>query len=187
MSAPAMPTFPRSRVALAGQTATVLRRRGDYAPRYWLEFLSRASDIRVHHVRPVDRRRPGGRRDHAVALAARPVPRHLPGPRQDRARRRPDLLDPAGARRPALARHRPADRGARARRPRMSRAAPSPSPSRRSPPRSRSSALYANFASMAARIERRSRYLRDFAAAVSHEFKTPIAGITRRARAARGP
>jgi signal transduction histidine kinase len=30
---------------------------------------------------------------------------------------------------------------------------------------------------MAARIERRSRYLRDFAAAVSHEFKTPIAGI----------
>jgi signal transduction histidine kinase len=38
-------------------------------------------------------------------------------------------------------------------------------------------ALYENFASMAARIERRSRYLRDFAAAVSHEFKTPIAGI----------
>jgi signal transduction histidine kinase len=38
-------------------------------------------------------------------------------------------------------------------------------------------ALYANFAAMAARIERRSRYLKDFAAAVSHEFKTPIAGI----------
>ena len=30
---------------------------------------------------------------------------------------------------------------------------------------------------MAAAIERRSRYLRDFAAAVSHEFKTPLAGI----------
>ena len=30
---------------------------------------------------------------------------------------------------------------------------------------------------MAARIERRSGYLRDFAAAVSHEFKTPLAGI----------
>jgi hypothetical protein len=38
-------------------------------------------------------------------------------------------------------------------------------------------ALYANFAAMAERIERRSRYLKDFAAAVSHEFKTPIAGI----------
>ena len=31
---------------------------------------------------------------------------------------------------------------------------------------------------MAERIERRSRYLRDFAAALSHEFKTPIAGIS---------
>jgi signal transduction histidine kinase len=30
---------------------------------------------------------------------------------------------------------------------------------------------------MAAAIERRSRYLRDFAHAVSHEFKTPLAGI----------
>jgi signal transduction histidine kinase len=38
-------------------------------------------------------------------------------------------------------------------------------------------ALYENFAAMAERIERRSRYLKDFAAAVSHEFKTPIAGI----------
>ena len=37
--------------------------------------------------------------------------------------------------------------------------------------------LYLNFAAMADRIERRSRYLRDFAAAVSHELKTPIAGI----------
>jgi signal transduction histidine kinase len=37
--------------------------------------------------------------------------------------------------------------------------------------------LYLNFAAMADRIERRSRYLKDFAAAVSHELKTPIAGI----------
>jgi signal transduction histidine kinase len=38
-------------------------------------------------------------------------------------------------------------------------------------------ALYADFTAMAAAIERRSRYLRDFAHAVSHEFKTPLAGI----------
>jgi signal transduction histidine kinase len=38
-------------------------------------------------------------------------------------------------------------------------------------------ALYRDFGSMAAAIERRSRYLRDFAHAVSHEFKTPLAGI----------
>jgi signal transduction histidine kinase len=37
--------------------------------------------------------------------------------------------------------------------------------------------LYENFAVMAERIAQRSRYLRDFAAAVSHEFKTPIAGM----------
>jgi signal transduction histidine kinase len=38
-------------------------------------------------------------------------------------------------------------------------------------------ALYRDFAAMAAAIDRRSRYLRDFAHAVSHEFKTPLAGI----------
>jgi signal transduction histidine kinase len=38
-------------------------------------------------------------------------------------------------------------------------------------------ALYADFARMAEAIERRSRYLRDFAHAVSHEFKTPLAAI----------
>ena len=38
-------------------------------------------------------------------------------------------------------------------------------------------ALYEDFRAMAEAIERRSRYLRDFAAAVSHEFKTPLAGI----------
>jgi signal transduction histidine kinase len=37
--------------------------------------------------------------------------------------------------------------------------------------------LYEDFRAMAGRIERRSGYLRDFAAAVSHEFKTPLAGI----------
>src|SRR3546814_1626269 len=37
--------------------------------------------------------------------------------------------------------------------------------------------LYRDFAVMAAAIERRSRYLRDFAHAMSHEFKTPLSGI----------
>jgi signal transduction histidine kinase len=37
--------------------------------------------------------------------------------------------------------------------------------------------LYEDFRVMADTINRRSRYLRDFAAAVSHEFKTPLAGI----------
>jgi signal transduction histidine kinase len=37
--------------------------------------------------------------------------------------------------------------------------------------------LNADFTAMADAINRRSRYLRDFAASLSHEFKTPLAGI----------
>ena len=37
--------------------------------------------------------------------------------------------------------------------------------------------LYESFGTMADRVERRTRYLRDFAAAMSHEFKTPLTGI----------
>jgi signal transduction histidine kinase len=37
--------------------------------------------------------------------------------------------------------------------------------------------LYEEFGRMAEAVDRRSAYLRDFAAAVSHEFKTPLAGI----------
>jgi len=37
--------------------------------------------------------------------------------------------------------------------------------------------LYEDFRRMGDVITRRSRYLRDFAASVSHEFKTPLAGI----------
>ncbi|MGB7654172.1 MAG: HAMP domain-containing sensor histidine kinase [Novosphingobium sp.] len=37
--------------------------------------------------------------------------------------------------------------------------------------------LNTDFAAMAEAINRRSRYLRDFAASLSHEFKTPLAGI----------
>ena len=37
--------------------------------------------------------------------------------------------------------------------------------------------LYEDFRLMSEAITRRSRYLRDFAGAVSHEFKTPLAGI----------
>jgi signal transduction histidine kinase len=45
-------------------------------------------------------------------------------------------------------------------------------------PRALFRGLYEDFRAMAERIERRSGYLRDFAAAMSHEFKTPLAGIS---------
>ena len=116
--------LPEVREALAGRTATVLRQRGDYQPRYWVEFLSRAAGIRVHHVRPVI---VGGEVVGAIMVSRSPRGLFL-GIYQDRGR----ILLGTGLifgtlvapRRPALARHRPADRGAWARRPRRSRAAP---------------------------------------------------------------
>ena len=45
--------LPEVAAASIGQTRTALRQRGDYQPRYALEWLSRASNIRVHYVRPV--------------------------------------------------------------------------------------------------------------------------------------
>lgn len=38
--------------------------------------------------------------------------------------------------------------------------------------------LIGDFEVMARNIDKRSRYLRDFASSVSHEFKTPLAGIS---------
>ena len=168
--------LPEVRAALAGQTATVLRRRGDYAPRYWLEFLSRAADIRVHHVRPVI---VDGQVVGAIMLSRSPRGLFL-GIYQDRGKIALGVglilfallvlagLLSRGISRPIEALGLATENVARG---------PVAIPE---PPVTAAieiQALYANFASMAARIERRSRYLRDFAAAVSHEFKTPIAGI----------
>jgi signal transduction histidine kinase len=168
--------LPEVRAALAGGTATVLRRRGDYQPRYWLEFLSRASAIRVHHVRPIVA---GGEVVGVVMLSRSPRGLFL-GIYQDRGKIALGVglifttllvlvgLLSRGIARPIEALGRATENVARG-----SVAIPEAPATAAVEIR----ALYANFASMAARIERRSRYLRDFAAAVSHEFKTPIAGI----------
>ncbi|HEV2817033.1 MAG TPA: HAMP domain-containing sensor histidine kinase [Allosphingosinicella sp.] len=167
---------PEVRAALAGRTATVLRRRGDYQPRYWLEWLSRASAIRVHHVRPIVA---GGEVVGIVMLSRSPRGLFL-GIYQDRGKIALGAglilavllvlvgLLSRGIARPIEALGRATENVARG-----PVAIPDPPVTAAVEIR----ALYDNFASMAARIERRSRYLRDFAAAVSHEFKTPIAGI----------
>lgn len=168
--------LPEVQAALAGRPATVLRRRGDYAPHYWLEFLSRASDIRVHHVRPVV---VGGQVVGAIMLSRSPRGLFL-GIYQDRGKIALGvglifsiLLVLAGLLSRGIARPIEALGAATENVARGSVAIPEPPVTAAI----EIQALYANFASMAARIERRSRYLRDFAAAVSHEFKTPIAGI----------
>ena len=170
------PHVAEVRDALAGRTRTMLRRRGDYQARYSLEWLSRASAIRVHHARPVV---DGDQVIGAVLLSRSPRGLFL-GIYQDRGK---ILLGTGliflillflagllsrGVAQPIEALSEATEDVARGR-------VSVPEPPATAAVEIR--ALYENFAAMAERIERRSRYLKDFAAAVSHEFKTPIAGI----------
>lgn len=168
--------LPEVQAGLAGRTATVLRRRADYRARYWLEWLSRASAIRVHHVRPIVA---GGEVVGVVMLSRSPRGLFL-GIYQDRGKIALGvglilaiLLVLVGLLSRGIARPIEALGAATENVARGPVAIPDPPATAAVEIR----ALYENFASMAARIERRSRYLRDFAAALSHEFKTPIAGI----------
>jgi signal transduction histidine kinase len=167
---------PEVRAALAGRTTTVLRRRADYAPRYALEWLSRASSIRVHYTRPVE----AGGKVIAVLMLSRSPRGLFVGIYQDRGKIALGValifltlvvlagLLSRGISRPIDALAEATDSVARG-------GLTVPDPPATAAVEIRS--LYRNFAAMAERIERRSRYLRDFAAAVSHELKTPIAGI----------
>ena len=155
----------------------MLRRRGDYQARYPFEFLSRASAIRVHHVRPI---LVGGEVVGFVMLSRSPRGLFL-GIYQDRGKIALGaglilliLLVLAGLLSRGIVRPIEALGAATENVARGAVAIPEPPATAAVEIR----ALYDNFASMAERIERRSRYLRDFAAAVSHEFKTPIAGIS---------
>ncbi len=167
---------PEVRKAAAGETATVLRRRGGYAARYWLEFLSRASAIRVHYVRPVTA---DGRVIGILMLSRSPRGLFL-GIYQDRGKIAlgvaaifATLLVLAGLLSRGIARPIEALSAATENVARGGIAVPEPPATAAVEIR----ALYENFAAMAERIERRSLYLRDFAASVSHELKTPISGI----------
>lgn len=168
--------LPEVRRAMAGETRTVLRRRGDYEPRYALEWLSRASAIRVHYVRPI---RAGGQVVGILMLSRSPRGLFL-GIYQDRGKIAlgvalifATLLLLAGLLSRGISRPIEALSEATRNVARGPVAVPEPPPTAAIEIRD----LYVNFAAMADRIARRSRYLKDFAAAVSHELKTPIAGI----------
>jgi len=168
--------LPEVRRALAGETTTLLRRRADYEPRYALEVLSRASSVRVHYTRPIE----GGGRVIGVLMLSRSPRGLFVGIYQDRGKIALGIglifvtllvlagLLSRGIARPIEALGEATENVARG-------AVTVPEPPVTAAVEIRS--LYLNFAAMAARIERRGRYLRDFAAAVSHELKTPIAGI----------
>jgi signal transduction histidine kinase len=168
--------LPEVAPATNGQTRTALRERGDYHPRYALEWLSRASNIRVHYVRPIVA---GGEVVGILMLSRSPRGLFL-GIYQDRGKIALGvalifltLLVLAGLLSRGISQPIEALSEATQNVARGAVAVPEPPPTAAIEIRN----LYLNFAAMADRIERRSRYLKDFAAAVSHELKTPIAGI----------
>lgn len=163
------------RRALSGHATTVLRRRDAGPPRIF-DMLSRAAGIRVHHVRPII---VDGRVVGAVMLSRSPRGLFL-GIYQDRGKIALGVLlifltlvVLAGLLSRGIAR------------PIRALAAASEDVARggtRIPDAPATAAieireLYDNFAAMAERIDHRTRYLRDFATAMSHEFKTPLTGI----------
>lgn len=168
--------LPEVRAALSGASRTVFRRNGDYRPSYRFEWLSRASALRLHHARPVM----VGERVAGVLLLSRSPRALFRGLYEDRGK----LLIAAGVIFGILVLlagvvsrgvTRPIERLSAASREVAAGGGAIPE----TPPTAavEIQALYEDFRAMAERIDRRSGYLRDFAAAVSHEFKTPLAGI----------
>ena len=169
-------TLPEVAAALRGTPTTVLRRNRAYRAVYSFEWLSRAAAIRVHHARPivVDGRVVG------VLLLSRSARALFRGLYADRGK---IAIGIAAIFALLVLLSGVISRGITRPIERLGQATRAVASGRGSVPEVPTTAaieiqgLYADFAAMTAAIERRSRYLRDFAYAVSHEFKTPLAGI----------
>lgn len=168
--------LPEVRAALAGQNETVLRRNSAYRLRYPLEWISRATSIRLHYARAIIvQGRPVG-----VLLISRSPSALFRGMWEDRGKIGLGvliifallvLLTAILAR--AIVR--PMENLSKATRALASGQTVQPIRPTLQVHEIRS--LFDDFAAMALAIDHRSRYLRDFAASLSHEFKTPLAGI----------
>ncbi|MFC0203655.1 sensor histidine kinase [Novosphingobium soli] len=169
--------LPEVRAALGGSAVTVLRENAGYGGRYPLEWLSRAAGIRLHHARPVT---VGGKVVGVLLLSRSPRALFL-GLYEDRGKIVLGivaiflmLVGLTGVLSRAIVRPMEA----------LSRATRELASGHRVDARRPTlqvveiHALFEDFAQMARSIETRSRYLKDFASALSHEFKTPLAGIS---------
>lgn len=162
--------------ALQGKPTTVLRRNASYRQTYPLEWLSRASSLRLHHARPI---RVGGR-IVGVVLVSRSPRSLFKGVYEDVGKIALGVVLILGTLiviSAVLARAivRPIESLSRATRSMATgRAAILNRPSLQVV---EIRDLYDDFEAMADAIAKRSRYLRDFAAALSHEFKTPLTSI----------
>ena len=169
--------LPEIKAALAGNAVTVLRRNEGRTSGYPPAWLSRAANIRLHHARPV---RVGGV-VVAVLLVSRSPRALFLGLYEDRGKIILGiavilllLLFLSAILSRAIVR--PIEG--------LSRATRSLASGRHIVPLHPSlqvveiRTLFEDFEQMANSIDKRSRYLRDFASSVSHEFKTPLAGIS---------
>lgn len=162
--------------ALAGRPKTVVRRNGDYRPSYAFEWLSRASGVRLHHARPIQ----VGDRVVGVILLSRSPRALFRGLYEDRGK---IILGVAGIFAILVLLSGLVSRGVTQPIETLSAASQDMAMGYGAPPETPTTAaveiqtLYDDFRAMAQAIDRRSSYLRDFATAVSHEFKTPLAGI----------
>ena len=168
--------IPEIAAALQGAAPTVLRRNGSYSQRYAFEWLSRASSLRIHHVRPII---VNGRVVGAVLLSR--SPRALfRGLYEDRGKIVLGIVLILGV---LIALSGLLSRGIARPIATLGKATRSLAIGEAAIPDTPITAavevreLFENFRTMAIAIDHRSRYLCDFAASVSHEFKTPLAGI----------
>lgn len=168
--------LPEVAAARAGRPATVLRRNGAYRATYRFEWLSRAAALRVHHARPIV----VNGEVVGVVLLSRSARSLFKGLYADRGKIILGiflvlllLLLLTGVLSRGIVR--PVEALGRATRDLASGRGSLPDPPKTAAIEIQD--LYRDFQRMADAIERRSRYLRDFAHAVSHEFKTPLSGI----------
>lgn len=169
--------LPEVRAALGGKPITTLRHNGAYSRAFALQWISRATDIRLHHARPIM----AGGRVVGVVLVSRSPRALFRGMYEDRGKIAAGtlaiflfLLAVTAAMGRTIVR--PIEALSRATRSLAEgRHAAPPQPSLRV---QEIDSLIRDFATMAAAIEVRSHYLRDFATALAHEFKTPLTGLS---------
>ena len=168
--------LPEVRAALAGGSQTVLRSNASYNRGWLVSWISRATTIRLHHARAIT----VGGQVVGVILVSRSPSALFRGMWEDWGKIALGvavifallLLIAAILARAIVV---PVERlSAAARALAQGRSATLRAPTLEV---REIRFLNADFAVMAEAIARRSRYLRDFAASLSHEFKTPLAGI----------
>lgn len=168
--------LPEVAAALAGAPRTVLRRNSDYRAVFRFDWLSRAAATRVHYARPIL----VGDRVVGVVLVSRSARSLFVGLYQDWGK---IVIGIAAILAALILLSGLLSRGIARPIEELQDAARDVAAGRGTVPAIPATAaieiqdLYRDFTVMAEAIEARSLYLRNFAHAVSHEFKTPLTGI----------